>query len=297
MDASKPDKESGDPFVLLASRIPLRELVNKHGFDITELINDHGVTINDFFRSGYTLGEMCDAFSSRMNQREGMDVLYYLGVAAEHIRALPQLMPVEVLRDKLGYKPEMLQTLGFSYEEAANVWTIPDMIRVGLTMPLVMKAGLCTRSGWDRLKATASTHLQLLAFGATPDVEAILDMVSPPAVAQQQQQPPVVEVTPPVYHSETSLKAVPGGGHSYSYFPSAPAPTPVVQRQTYASAVVAPTHQAIACSVATAVNTVGASDPEFTHAPGVYMPRPVQMQQQIQQTASRGPRLVPKRIK
>jgi hypothetical protein len=72
IDSNKPDKEaSGDPFTLLQARIPLRDLVGKHGYDITELINDHGVTVNDFFRSGYTLGEMCDAFSSRMNPREG----------------------------------------------------------------------------------------------------------------------------------------------------------------------------------------------------------------------------------
>ena len=95
-EASEPDDESGDPEVLLSAtpKIPLKTLVQKHGFDITELIKDHHFTIAHFFRNGYTIGEMADAFCSRMNPAEGMDVLYYLGMTDQFISDMPQLAQV-----------------------------------------------------------------------------------------------------------------------------------------------------------------------------------------------------------
>jgi hypothetical protein len=39
VDRNKPDTQSRDPRVLLDQRIPLTQLVNVHGMDITELIN------------------------------------------------------------------------------------------------------------------------------------------------------------------------------------------------------------------------------------------------------------------
>jgi len=95
-EASIPDDESSDPEVLLAlkPKLPLTTLVQKHGFDITELINDHEITISDFFKNGYTIGEMCEAFHSRMNPTEGMDVLYYLGMTDQFLSDMPQFSQV-----------------------------------------------------------------------------------------------------------------------------------------------------------------------------------------------------------
>jgi hypothetical protein len=204
-----------------------------------------------------------------------MDVLYYLGVAAEHIRALPQYMPVEMMREKLGYKPEMLETLGFRYDgsESARMWTLPDMVRVGLNMPLVMKAGLCDRASWERLKATAQSPIQLLAFGATPDMEAILDVVAPAPAPL-----PFPPVEPTVCHSESSLVAAPVV--SYSYFDNAKTTaTPLVPayRMTEAKVVVAPV--------------------EYTHAPGIPMPGRTAAAPPAIRPVVNGPKLVPRKVK
>lgn len=186
--ASVPDHDSNDPFTLLKARVPLADVVNKRGFDITELINDYGVTINDFFGNGYAMSEMCDAFSSRMNSTEGMDVLYHLGISAEHFRLLPQYVQVDVLRKKLGYEARMLPQLGYTF--TAGAWTLPQMLSVGLTMPLVTQCGLQFRNDWEQLKAGATPE-QLHQFGwCKPLEDALIDGVIPsiPSYPQQQQQ-------------------------------------------------------------------------------------------------------------
>jgi transposase len=274
--------------------VPLKEIVERHGYDITELINDHGITINDFLRNGYALGEMCDAFSSRMNEREGMDVLYYLGVAAEHIR----LMPMETLRSRLGYRPEMLEILGYRFAPS-GAWTIADMIGVGLTMPLVIKAGMQTAADWERLKAaSAPVTLQMLqAFGVTPELEASLvtraDLPSAVAVQQQQQ---------PVYHSEASLTAVPLPCQKtlYTFYDPATV-SPLTDFAAQKPAPVQPTVTASACTIGATTTT--AQEEQFVHAPGIPMPRGATVLARSQPSSSslvqpnKGPRLVPKKLK
>lgn len=193
----KPDSESSDPFTLLAARVPLVDIRDKHGMDITEMINDYGVTINDFFKHGYALGDMCDAFSSRMNTQEGMDVLYFLGIGSEHFRVCPELVQPQVIRTKLGYVPQHLLQLGFQFDSNFR-WTIPEMVRVGLTMPILMEAGLTLAADWAQIKATATLPGQLTEFGVTRALEA--QLVAPAVQLQQQPQPqpqrlPFVQVT------------------------------------------------------------------------------------------------------
>lgn len=194
-ELNKPDTESRDPLVLLGAQVPLTNFPSKYGMDITELINDHGVNINDFFKNGYKMSDLCDAFSSRMNPEEGMDVLYYLGIDAEHFRVCPDLVQPEILKKRLGYDPRMLTQLGYQYTPQSS-WTIPDMIRVGLTMPIVMDVGLTHAQDWARLKATATSPTQLTTFGCTRVLESQLSAPVPvqqqviyaqPALQQQQQ--------------------------------------------------------------------------------------------------------------
>jgi len=168
-DAGKPNDESSDPFVLLREHVPLKDIVNTHYMDITELINDHAVTINDFFGNGYNMSMMCDAFSSRMNKTEGLSVLYNLGISAEHFFCTPDLVQVGVMQDKLGYTPEWLKHFGYKF--VPGQLTIPQMMNVGLTMPLVMECGLKEKSEWTQLKATADSEDQLEDFGWTPQLE------------------------------------------------------------------------------------------------------------------------------
>jgi|WetSurMetagenome_2_1015567.scaffolds.fasta_scaffold00184_29 hypothetical protein len=171
-EASVPDDESSNPTVLLDAGVPLKVLVSKHGWDITELINDPpGVTIGDFFRNRYTIGEMCEAFSSRMNPAEGMAVLYALGMTDEFLTAMPKQSQVSIMRAKLGLNPETLVKY-LEYKFVPGRWTIPQMLEVGLTMPMVMELGLRTAEDWAQLRETARTTSELQQFGVTPFLEA-----------------------------------------------------------------------------------------------------------------------------
>jgi hypothetical protein len=179
-EASLPDEESGDPVALLNAGVPLATLVRKHGFDITELINDPpAVTIADFYRNGYTMGEMCDAFASRMNTTEGMRVLYFLGMTDEYISARPHQSQVAVMKERLGFNVESL-IRDLDYRFVPGRWTLPQMVEVGLTMPVVMRMGMRTWDEWLELRATAETMDDLDQFGATPQLEAKL-IQSPPS--------------------------------------------------------------------------------------------------------------------
>jgi len=184
-EANKPDYESSDPFVLLKSHVPLTDIVNKHGMDITELINDHGVTINDFFENGYTLPEMCDAFASRLNHREGFNVLYNLGISADHFFMCPELVQPVVLNQRVGYTGEWLKGLGYTFKP--GVYTIPQMLSVGMSMPFLLECGLNEKQDWENLKATCQSPQQLSDFGYSQQLENQL-IDSRIRIQQQQQQ-------------------------------------------------------------------------------------------------------------
>lgn len=190
-EASEPEDESGNPEVLVDAKVPLKTLVQKHGFDITELIKDHQFTIAHFFRNGYTIGEMADAFSSRMNPTEGMDVLYYLGMTDQFLSDLPQLSQVPIMKAKLGLTVDTLISR-LDYKFVPGRWTIPQMIEVGLTMPVVMRQGMRTTEEWAQLRATARNTSDLLQFGETPLLVAQLvrPTVSEPAVETVAQPAP-----------------------------------------------------------------------------------------------------------
>ena len=193
--ASAPVEESNDPFVLLRARVPLtRVMVEKHAIGIAELINDHGVTINDFFGNGYTIGDMCDAFPTRMNTETGLDVLGSLGMHEEHFRRLPQLSQIGLVRDRLGYVPaDMVRRFGYQYANpSSGGWTLSELVSVGLDMPLVMEAGLVRRNQWEELKQTG-TPAELALFGATPALVSSLaaPVVDPPPAAAASMQAPV----------------------------------------------------------------------------------------------------------
>ncbi len=178
-EASIPDDESSDPFALLEARVPLKTLVTKHGFDITELINDHGVTIADIFRTChpedrmYTMSEMCDAFGSRMNRDEGMRVLYYLGMTDRYLTERPEQSQVDVMREKLGFSLQSLVSdLGYHFEP--GVWTLGQMVDMGMTMDWVMKQGMRTWDEWDELRQTARNANDITRFAVTPALTALL---------------------------------------------------------------------------------------------------------------------------
>ena len=217
VDRNKPDTQSRNPRVLLDQRIPLTQLVNEHGMDITELINDHGITINDFFERGYTMSHMCDAFSSRLNKKDGLAALYALGMSVDHFTVVPQYVQEPVMREKLGYEPSWLLKFGYRFDP--NKHTLTQLVGLGLTMPLVMNAGLRTRSQWEYLKRTpgGASRNDLAKFGCTPQLEAelLLDLpleqhpqpqrvpvnnntwIAPEPVAQQEKDStPVVSVRP-----------------------------------------------------------------------------------------------------
>ncbi len=192
-EASIPDDESEDPVALLDAGVPLQTIVHKHGFDITEMINDApGVTIADFFRNGYTIGEMCDAFASRMNREEGMHVLYCLGMTDEYLSARPQQSQVAIMKQRLGLNVEnFIQHL--EYKFVPGRWTLPQMLEVGLTMPVVMKLGMRTMDEWLQLKATATTESELFHFGYTPTLAAQLIPTSTTLSSPTTEQPHVVQ--------------------------------------------------------------------------------------------------------
>jgi len=200
-DRNKPDTQARNPFVLLDQRIPLTELVTEHGMDITELINDHGLNVNDFFLRGYTMAHMCEAFGSRMNKKDGLRVLCALGMSPDHFAKVPQYVQEPVLREKLGYEPSWLLSLGYAFEP--NKDTLPQLLQLGMSMPLVMKAGLRTKSQWEFLKNTAITPQQIAQFGWNKQLDAqlLLDLPLNNNVHQApqyvQQQMNYVDVAPP----------------------------------------------------------------------------------------------------
>lgn len=267
-EASIPDDESDDPLALLAAGVSLTTMVKKHGFDITELINDHGITIADFFRNGYTIGDMCDAFGSRMNLPEGMRVLYYLGMTDEYISAMPQHSQPAVMKARLGFNVDSL-IRDLDYKFVPGRWTLPQMVEVGLTMPVVMKQGMQTLEDWLALRATARNDLDLFHFGVTPQLEASLarpgltpqtpSVQPPPApsysynpVATQSWQAPSqtgislpgysapapvspVAVAEPSYAPATPADFLPGGGggnRKVASAPSQPVQTRVIRVDT-----------------------------------------------------------------
>lgn len=186
VDRNKPDSKSRDPRVLLDQRIPLTKLVKEHGFHITELINDHGITINDFFERGYTMSHLCDAFSARLNHKDGLAVLYALGISVDHFTMVPQYVQETVMRERLGYDPSWLLKFGYRFEP--NKHTLAQLVGLGLTMPMVMDAGMRTKSQWEYLKRTSgATRNDVAKFGCTPQLEAEL-LLDLPLDQQQQQQ-------------------------------------------------------------------------------------------------------------
>lgn len=170
--------ESLPPRELLAQKIPLADVVGKYGYDITELINDHELDINDFFEHGYTVGEMMDAFSSRMNQKDGLNVLSALGIQAEHFRCVPDLVMADAMKKKIGYKPsDLVDRFHFQYKSPVThpdeAWTLQEMIDAGLTFEDVRRAGLQCEVQWKELKQTvAPLSLSRLEkqFGITPEL-------------------------------------------------------------------------------------------------------------------------------
>jgi len=200
-ESSIPDDESEDPVALLDARIPLQTLVRKHGFDITELINDYAVDISDFFRNGYTIGEMCDAFDSRMNPTEGMRVLYFLGMTDEFISARPDQAQVPIMKARLGFNVDKLLS-DLDYRFVAGRWTLPQMLEVGLTMPVVMAKGMQTQEEWLQLQNTRASDVDLIRFGVTPELEARLQRVPLPVQVEAAQPVPVP--VPAQQHQQTS---------------------------------------------------------------------------------------------
>lgn len=207
VDRNKPDTQSRDPRVLLDQRIPLTQLVNVHGMDITELINDHGINVNDFFERGYTMTHMCDAFSSRLNKKDGLAALYALGMSVDHFTMVPQYTQETVMRERLGYDPSWLLKFGYRFDP--NKHTLGQLVGLGLTMPMVMNAGLRTKSQWEHLKRTGASRNELEKFGCTPQLEAelLLDMpmeqqrawiAAPEPIAVQQDATPAVVVVRPI---------------------------------------------------------------------------------------------------
>ena len=253
-EASLPDDESGDPLALLAASVPLQTMVRKHGFDITELINDHGVTIADFFRNGYTIGEMCDAFGSRMNASEGMRVLYYLGMTDEYLTAMPQQSQVDVMKVRLGFNVEsLIRDLDFKFMPGR--WTLPQMLDVGLTMPVVMQQGMRTTDEWSELRATARNQSDLVRFGVTPHLEAQLVQPYVPPQVSTQAFPTAVPVSAPIRIPSATPQRIPSSGskplQTYSWGSKLPAE---VTNPTYADILPpVPIHNAMPIVVVPAV--------------------------------------------
>ena len=209
-----PDDENSDPRVLLKAGVPLKTLVQKHGFDITELINDHRITIRDFFTNGYDMNDMCGAFS-RMDRIEGMDVLWVLGMTDAYLTQCPALSQVETMKARLGFTPDhLVEKLGYRFVPGA--WTIPQMIDAGLTMTRVKKEGLRTKQEWQQLAATARGNQDLLLFGVTQElVDDLLDEDAEP--------PSSILVATPILTPETAALAT-----QASYRSVGAVPTPAI---------------------------------------------------------------------
>lgn len=77
------------------------------------------------------------------------------------------------MKAKLGLTVDTLISR-LEYKFVPGRWTIPQMIEVGLTMPVVMQHGMQTTDEWAELKATARNTSDLLQFGFTPLLESQL---------------------------------------------------------------------------------------------------------------------------
>ncbi len=220
MEAGKPDEKSSNPMVQLKAGISLQEIVHR-GNDITEFINDYGATINDFFSQGWTLDQvrfvfffceivsslihslkkMCDAFGSRMNPHEGMEVLKQLQITPEHFKfglkpvivaedgQSRQYMTIECLVNRLGYRPEcMIKDFGFEWTPQ---WSVADMVNLGINIEMAVQSGMTDAFQWMHVKA-AATPEQLAAFRWTPEWDTLL---SRQPHVQPQQQP----ISAPLY--------------------------------------------------------------------------------------------------
>ncbi len=212
-DASKADHQSTCGKTLLASGVPLASFIDNHGLDITELVNDHQVTIVDFLDNEHTIAEMCDAFPSRMNAKDGSQVLCALGVTDEFFRDVPDMMNIPLLQTRLGYTPEWLPAM-FGYRFTPGKWTLPQMNYVGLSMPLVMQSGMTYQSEWAALKQSATSERDLQNFGWTPQLEAQLlpDPQLPPPPPVQNYTLPSDGIFPPppyIHAPPTTLVATP----------------------------------------------------------------------------------------
>jgi hypothetical protein len=209
MEAGKPDEKSSNPMVQLKAGVSLHEIVDR-GNDITEFINDYGATINDFFSQGWTLDQvsgvrsivifffdffvfdqMCDAFGSRMNPHEGMEVLKQLQITPEHFKfglnpvkvgeEVRQYMTIECLVNRLGYRPEcMIRDFGFEWTPQ---WSVSDMINLGINIEMAVQCGMRDPFQWRHTKA-ASTPEQLAAFLWTPEWDALLTSSAAAPVVQ-----------------------------------------------------------------------------------------------------------------
>ena len=204
-ESGVPDDESSNPYKLLKAGVPLTTLVHKHGFDITELINDHRVTIRDFFTNGYTMSDMCTAFS-RMNRDEGMDVVWVLGMTDAYLTQCPSLSQVDVMKSQLGFTPQhLIDKLGYQFVPGA--WTMPQMIDAGLTMEIVKRQGMRTIQEFQQLASTARGTEDLIRFGVTQAlIDDLLDenMLGTPAATQ----PPSLLVATPVVSTPAAPPSV-----------------------------------------------------------------------------------------
>jgi hypothetical protein len=60
---------------------------------------------------------MIQSFSSRMNKKDGLNVLSALGIQAEHFRCVPELVSADVMKSAIGYKPsDLIDRFHFTYK-------------------------------------------------------------------------------------------------------------------------------------------------------------------------------------
>lgn len=146
---------------------------------------------------------MIQSFSSRMNKKDGLNVLSALGIQAEHFRCVPELVSADAMKSTIGYKPsDLIDRFHFTYKSPVDhpeeAWTLQQMINVGLKFEDVCKAGMTCETQWLELKSTvAPLALPKLEreFGATPDAisrclvpKEITAQIGAHALAQKQQQ-------------------------------------------------------------------------------------------------------------
>jgi hypothetical protein len=146
---------------------------------------------------------MIQSFSSRMNKKDGLNVLSALGIQAEHFRCVPELVSADAMKSAIGYKPsDLIDRFHFTYRSPVDhpdeAWTLQEMINVGLKFEDVCKAGMTCETQWNELKSTvAPLSLPKLEreFGATPDAvsrclvpKEITAQIGAHALAQKQQQ-------------------------------------------------------------------------------------------------------------